>query len=315
MKCARCGHVWRAFAPPAAPAAAQANPAPAAAQANTPPAAAQANTPPAAAQANTPPAAAQANTPPAATPARPAPAVAREEIPLEAPPAEALRATLPRDEVTERMFAEHDLEGDLALAEIDARGFAGEGADRLADEPDPFAEMSSLMRGRRPESESEPMPPPVRKAPRRKGGLILWILALFLLLAASASGLYFYQDRLIDRWPALGKYYDMAGARRDEVGAGLSFRNYNSERLVQDNNEVLIVRGVIANNTAQKHDIPLLRLALYNGQALLQEKIITPPQPALDANGTVGFRVTLDQPDVNATRFEVTFTAPKPGGP
>jgi hypothetical protein len=46
---------------------------------------------------------------------------------------------------------------------------------------------------------------------------------------------------------------------------------------------------------------------------LLQEKIINPPQPTLDVHGTVGFRITLPQPDANASRFEVTFTAPKAG--
>jgi hypothetical protein len=154
---------------------------------------------------------------------------------------------------------------------------------------------------------------PKRPLPKRKGAFILWVVLLILFLAAAALGLYAFQDKLIDRWPGLAKYYEQIDARRDEVGAGLKFRNYNSERLMQDNNEVLIVRGVIVNDTEQKHDIPLLRLALYNGTALLQEKIISPPQAALDAKATVGFKVTLEQPDANATRFEVTFIAPKAG--
>jgi len=240
------------------------------------------------------------------------PVVMDDEVPLESPPSRPARNKLAmEDDVMAQMFADENLGGDIALAEIESLGMSGEGADRLEDDDDPFAEMSDLMRAHPPESMPDMYEQRVPKPARRKGGLILWILVLFLLLAGVAFGLYYLQDRIIDHWPGLAKYYDMAGVRKEEVGAGLSFRNYNSERLVQDNNEVLIVRGVIANGTEQKKEIPLLRLALYNGANLLQEKIVSPPQQNLDAKGTVGFKVTLEQPDANATRFEVTFTAPK----
>jgi hypothetical protein len=215
------------------------------------------------------------------------------------------------DPVFEQMMAD----GDPALSEIDKLGFAGEGNDPFGDdEDDPFSKMSELMNARQPESMPDVFSPrPKKPLPRRKGAFILWILVVILVLAASGLGLYFFQDRLIDHWPGMSGFYERIGLRRDEVGAGLNFRNYSSERGMQDNNEVLVVRGVIANTTEQKHEIPLLRLALYNGAALLQEKIISPPQANLDGKATVGFKVTLEQPDVNATRFEVTFIAPKAG--
>ena len=234
-----------------------------------------------------------------------------DEVPLEAPPTKA-KPSLLNDDVAARMFADHEESGDIALAEIESLGMRGEGEGRLNDDDDPFAEMSDLMRARRPESMPDMYEARVKKPVRRKGGAILWIVFLFILLAAVASALYYLQDRIIDHWPGLAKYYDRVGARQEDIGVGLNFRNYNSERLVQDNNEVLIVRGVIANTTEQKKDIPLLRLALYNGANLLQEKIVAPPQPTLDAKATVGFKVTLEQPHPDATRFEVTFTAPKP---
>lgn len=233
-----------------------------------------------------------------------------DEIPMESPGAGGGRKAPDMD------FGEIGGANDLAMAEIDSLGFTGEGGDAVEDdEDDPFARMSELMQARTPESMPDMFTPakPKRPLPRRKGAFILWVVLLILFLAAAAMGLYFFQDKVIDHWPGLAKYYEQIDARRDEVGAGLSFRNYNSERLVQDNNEVLIVRGVIANGTEQKHEIPLLRLALYNGTALLQEKIVSPPQATLDAKATVGFKVTLEQPDANATRFEVTFIAPKNG--
>ena len=183
------------------------------------------------------------------------------------------------------------------------------------DEPDedPFAKISEMMMASAPEPIPDVFANPVPKpSPRRKGAAGLWLLLVVLLLSGLGAGAYFLQDRLIDKFPEAAQLYESLGVRNEVVGAGLAFRNYNSERLVQENNEVLIVRGVIANTTEQPHEIPLLRLALYNNQILLQEKIISPPQTSLDAHGTVGFRITLDQPDANATRFEVTFTAAKP---
>ena len=293
MRCARCGHVWREGAPEHVHEPAFAEPAPMVA-------------------------AAMDDIPFSAEPDpdfAPAPSSAYDsfddEIPLESPGANAPRHE--PDPVFEQMLAD----GDPTLSEIDKLGFAGEGNDPFGDEDgdDPFAKMSELMSARQPESMPDVFstPRPKKPLPRRKGAFILWILVAVLVLAAVALGGYFFQDRLIDHWPGLSGFYERIGLRRDEVGAGLNFRNYSSERGMQDNNEVLVVRGVIANTTEQKHEIPLLRLALYNGAALLQEKIISPPQATLDGKATVGFKVTLEQPDVNATRFEVTFIAPKSG--
>lgn len=288
VKCARCGHLWKATA---------AAPSPAPVRAPAPPKKAP------------PPAAAKP------TPRAPSPVAAafEDEIPLESPPSRSAQTR-------SAPIFEDELPGDSdpALAEIDALGFTGEGGDPFQDEEedDPFSKMSDLMRARNPESMPDMFSPakPKKPLPRRKGAFILWVVVLILVLAGAALGLYFFQDKVIDHWPSLSKYYEQAGARRDEVGAGLSFRNYNSERLVQDNNEVLIVRGVIANGTEQKHDIPLLRLALYKGTEMLQEKVVSPPQTTLDGHATVGFKVTLEQPHPEATRFEVTFIAPKAAG-
>jgi hypothetical protein len=185
--------------------------------------------------------------------------------------------------------------------------------DQLGGEEDPFAKISELMMASTPEPIPDVFASPPSKAPvRRKGGIGLLLLLVLLVLISGGLALYFLQDTVIDQWPETARYYETLHLRNEVVGAGLTFRNYSSERLVEDKNEVLIVRGVIANTTDQPRDIPLLRLALYNNQTLLQEKIINPPQTTLDVRGTVGFRITLAQPDPNASRFEVTFTAPKP---
>lgn len=246
-----------------------------------------------------------------------------DEIPLEMPPAEQVAAQS-RETLAEHMFANEEdgraggLDVDLAEATPDFGSLLEEDPVEAApeaekEEEDPFAKISELMMASAPEPIPDVFASPAPKpAVRRKGAAGLWLLLVVLLTGSAGAGLYFLQDKVIDRWPDAARYYTQLGLRNEVVGAGLTFRNYNSERLVQDANEVLIVRGVIANTTEQPHEVPLLRLALYNNQTLLQEKIISPPQTMLDAHGTVGFRITLDQPDANATRFEVTFTAAKP---
>ncbi len=148
--------------------------------------------------------------------------------------------------------------------------------------------------------------------PRRRGAVGLWLILILLVLVIAGGVLFLFQDRVIERWPAAARYYEMAHLRNQVVGADLKFRDYSSERLVQNGTEVLVVRGVIANNADKPRQIPYLRLALYDGKTLLQETVIDPPQPTLDAQGTIGFKITLDQPDPHASRFEVTFVQAKP---
>lgn len=178
----------------------------------------------------------------------------------------------------------------------------------------PFDRIAEMM------MEQPPTPVPdlfansgMEREPRRRGAFGLIALVVVIVVVVLGIVGYFLQDRIINKYPAAAQYYDKLDVRNKVVGSGLAFRDYSSERTKQDNSEVLVVRGVIANTTDQDHPIPLLRLALYDGQTLVQEKVIDPPQAKLDAKGTVGFKITLEQPDPHASRFEVTFAADKKG--
>ena len=153
---------------------------------------------------------------------------------------------------------------------------------------------------------------PARQPKRRKGGGGLWLLFLLFVGAACATGLYLLQDEVIARFPQTAKIYEDLGLRTHVVGAGLAFRNIDSERIMQGDSEVLTVRGVIANMTERSRDIPTLHLVLYDGERIVQEKAVQPPQPSLDVKASIGFVLTLDAPDPHATRFEVTFIAAPP---
>jgi hypothetical protein len=243
-----------------------------------------------------------------------------DEIPLEMPSSRGVH----QGTLADRLFGDQGEPGDAARRPAEALPLAeppnfgstapeSRGEGQANEEEDPFAKISELMMSSTP----EPIPGVFASSPkpraRRRGGVGLVATLIVLLLVSAGLALYFLQDMVIDKWPEMAEVYDSLHVRDEVIGAGLSFRNYSSERLMEDKNEVLIVRGVIANTTDKPRDIPLLRLALYNDQKLLQEKIINPPQQTLDVRGTVGFRITLPQPDANASRFEVTFTAPKAG--
>lgn len=184
------------------------------------------------------------------------------------------------------------------------RGGSGEGGN-------PFDRIAEMMMEQPPAPVPDLFSSPMEREPRRRGALGLIVLAVVLVIVIAGIVLYFYQDQIISHYPGAAKLYDQAHARNEVVGAGLLFRDYSSERAKEGDTEVLVVRGVIANTTDQSRPIPLLRLALYDGPNQVQEKVIDPPQSTLDGKGTVGFKITLEQPDPHASRFEVTFAGKK----
>lgn len=146
-------------------------------------------------------------------------------------------------------------------------------------------------------------------AGRGQGATLMWVLLVVLiLLGAGAYGVFAFQDRLVALWPPAAEYLDTLGLRRETAGAGLTFRDSNSERVMQGDRENLVVRGVIANVTEQPRDVPLMRLALFDDRTLVQDKVVRPPVDRLDGGATAAFRIVLEQPHPTATRFEVTFT-------
>ena len=205
---------------------------------------------------------------------------------------------------------ERGIEDDLLAAAMRQEETGDEGAEEGG--ANPFDSIAQMM------MEQPPAPIPDmfanatgERRPRRRGALILALVAVVLVVAVVGGAAYFLQDRLINKYPAAAEIFDKAHLRNEVVGAGLEFRGVGAERNQQDGHEVLVVRGVIANTTDNSRSIPPVRLALYDGQNLVQEKVIDAPQPKIDGKGTASFRVALDLPDPHASRFEVTFSAPE----
>ncbi len=146
----------------------------------------------------------------------------------------------------------------------------------------------------------------------RKGTGALWVLLVLLLLGGAGGAGYYFQDKLVGLYPPAHELLTQAGLRHERPGAGLELRNAGTpERFVQNDTEVLIVRGIIANISDRERPVPTMKLVLLDrDKAVVQEKQAQPPVTALDPGGTAGFRIILERPDPNAVEVNVLFVDP-----
>lgn len=146
----------------------------------------------------------------------------------------------------------------------------------------------------------------------KKGTLGLWILVLLFILAGAGGSAYYFQDKLVALWPGAHDLLQQAGLRREKLGDGLELRNAGtSERFVQNDAEVLIVRGIVANVSDRERKVPLMRLELMDkDNVVVQDKTQPPPAASLDPGGTAGFRFVVERPNPNAVKALVVFAEP-----
>lgn len=148
--------------------------------------------------------------------------------------------------------------------------------------------------------------------PTRKGTGILWALLVLFLLGGAGGALYQFQDRVVEFWPPAHTLLSDLGLRKEKPGAGLEFRNAGSpERMVVNETEVLVVRGIIANISDTARPVPQIKLVLFDkDKKSVQEKLFPPPVSALDPAGTASFRLTLERPEPQAVEVNVLFVGP-----
>ncbi|TAN56877.1 MAG: DUF3426 domain-containing protein [Rhodospirillales bacterium] len=144
-------------------------------------------------------------------------------------------------------------------------------------------------------------------------GALIMLLTVIIVVGGLGAGAYFLRTNVVEMWPDASALYEAVGIEAEALGAGLKFRNVTSERVIENNVEMLVVRGVVANISDKTRDLPMIKLSLYDGANLVVgEKVTPPPERTLAANESTGFKVSIESPAAAARRFEVTFS-PRPG--
>ena len=158
-----------------------------------------------------------------------------------------------------------------------------------------------------PKSLSQPHP-----AKRKSNTAGLWALLVIMLLICAGDAGYVYQDRVVEMWPPADGLLLDVGLRHEKPGAGLELRNAGTpERMVYNDVDILIVRGVIANISDRARMVPSMKLMLLDkDKHVVQEKIDQPPITSLEPGGTAGFKIQLQRPDANAIEVNVVFVDP-----
>ena len=154
-----------------------------------------------------------------------------------------------------------------------------------------------------------------KKAPvKKKGGstLGLWLLVLGLLLVALAGGTYVLQDTLIKYWPGAEEYLILGHFRHERPGAGLELKRVGEiERVVINNVNAVVIRGIIINVSGRPRQVPPMKLVLQDKDGNpLQEKIDHPPVTSLEPTGTSSFKIIMERPDANARTMFLEFIEP-----
>lgn len=157
-----------------------------------------------------------------------------------------------------------------------------------------------------------PPPPPRRRAaapPKKKGKGVLvgWLLLLVFIGGVAAVG-WFERARIVTQFPQLADVYNLLGVPLPESGASLQLSNVTTSRTAVDGDDVITVRGQLANISPRKQTLPPLRIQLSDGAgAVVTEWFFDVPEGPLDAGETVSFETVTKNPPASASSVSVTF--------
>lgn len=157
-----------------------------------------------------------------------------------------------------------------------------------------------------------PPPPPRRRAappPKKKGKGVLvgWLLLLAFVGGAAAVG-WFERARIVAQFPQLADVYHLLGVPLPEAGASLQLSNVTTSRAEVDGDDVVTVRGQLANISQRKQMLPPLRIQLSDSAgAVVTEWFFDLPERELDAGESVGFETVTKNPPSSASSVSVTF--------
>lgn len=140
---------------------------------------------------------------------------------------------------------------------------------------------------------------------RSTGATIGWLAVLLMLLIL--TGLVLGRNELVALAPQAATIYQRLGLPVTQA-IGLELAGIVSERLRDDESDVLRITGTVRNVAGAERDIPPLRIALLDGartEVLVRE--VEVPQAVLNDGASTRFIVDLADPPEAARNFSVTF--------
>jgi hypothetical protein len=130
-----------------------------------------------------------------------------------------------------------------------------------------------------------------------------------LLIAAVAAGIYFGRGQIVALLPAAESLYGMVGLSGEVLGAGLEIRNERAERETRGDDEILVIRGLVANFSDEARDVPMILVTLKDESgAELQSVIVAPSKKQVPPSDQVNFKARIVNPSPMARNIDVTFT-------
>lgn len=141
---------------------------------------------------------------------------------------------------------------------------------------------------------------------RSTGATIGWLAVLLMLLIL--TGLVLGRNELVALAPQVATVYQRLGLPVTQA-IGLELAGIVSERLRDDESDVLRITGTVRNVAGAERDVPPLRIALLDGartEVMVRE--VEVPQAVLSDGGSTRFVVDLADPPEAARNFSVTFS-------
>ncbi len=148
-------------------------------------------------------------------------------------------------------------------------------------------------------------PPRAPAVGRSTAATLGWLAVLLLLLIL--TGLVLGRNELVALAPQAAPIYQRLGLPVTQA-IGLELSGIVSERLADDDREVLRITGTVRNVAGTERAVPPLRIALLDAvrdEVLVRE--IAAPQPVLADGASTRFTVDLEDPPAAARNFSVTF--------
>ncbi|WP_413204787.1 DUF3426 domain-containing protein [Rhodospirillum sp. A1_3_36] len=184
----------------------------------------------------------------------------------------------------------------------------GMGGDDNDDDDDSLDEFDDLMGG-----DADPIPRvftgPRPRRQKRGGGVLKGIIIVQLVVLILGAGAYFGRNYIVTYLPVAAPLYDSLNIEVEGIRSDLTFQNVVSSIEAKGDDRVLIVRGLLTNDTKETREVPNIRLVVVDkNDRELSQVVQPPPQTVLAPGDKVPFEVRMENPSQLGQSFHVDFS-------